>query len=128
MFFEMLAGRTPFHHRDDDSHFAVYLRVMKGRVKWPRGISSDAKALIKAMLTPDLAKRLHGADAVRKHKLFKGVEWDSVEQKQLLPPFVPDVQHVADSHYFSEVKKDDPHLKPKKGKTDDFDSSILNSF
>ena len=40
MFFEMLAGRTPFHHRDDDSHFAVYLRVMKGRVKWPRGISS----------------------------------------------------------------------------------------
>jgi len=95
--YEMLAGYPPFH---DDYHFGIYQKILLGKVEYPRHFDIQAKDMIRKLLQPDRSKRLGnlkgGAEDVRKHKWFKGLDWDSLIRRQTNPPIMPEVQHPTD--------------------------------
>lgn len=54
----------------------------------PHFISHDVKDLLVKLLEKDPSKRLgkHGAEEVKKHKWFKGINWTDVFNKKIDPP------------------------------------------
>mmetsp|Transcript_73428 Transcript_73428/g.153268 ORF Transcript_73428/g.153268 Transcript_73428/m.153268 type:complete len:348 (+) Transcript_73428:197-1240(+) len=99
--YEMLAGYPPFY---DENPFGIYQKILLGKVEYPRHFDTQAKDLIRKLLQPDRSKRLGnlkgGADDVRKHKWFKGIEWDGLLRRQSPPPIVPELRHPADTRNF----------------------------
>ena len=54
LLYEMLAGIDPFN---DDDPMAIYQKILKGKVKFPRSFDKNAKSLVKHLLVADLTKR-----------------------------------------------------------------------
>jgi len=43
-----------------------------------------------------------GADDIRKHKWFKGLDWESVLRCEVNPPILPELRHSADTRNFDQ--------------------------
>ncbi|XP_076323842.1 cAMP-dependent protein kinase catalytic subunit 3-like isoform X2 [Tachypleus tridentatus] len=101
LIYEMLVGYPPFF---DDNPFAIYEKILAGKLDWPRHIDPVAKDLIKKFLVQDRTKRLgsmkNGADDVKRHRWFKGINWDDVLNRRVKPPIIPRVNHSGDTRYF----------------------------
>lgn len=101
LMFEMLAGYPPFY---DENPFGIYQKVLAGRIDFPRHFDVKAKDLVKRLLTHDRTKRYGclkaGADDIKKHKWYKGVDWDVAHNRGLAPPFVPNVKAADDTSMF----------------------------
>lgn len=54
LLYEMIAGIDPFN---DDDPMAIYQKILKGKVVFPKGFDKDAKSLVKHLLVADLSKR-----------------------------------------------------------------------
>lgn len=102
----MLAGYPPFY---DDNPFGIYEKILSGKIEWAKHIDAIAKDIIKKLLVQDRTKRLgnmkvrlllltlqlkltisffckktqSGADDVKRHRWFKGVDWQEVVQRKL---------------------------------------------
>ena len=103
----MLAGYPPFF---DDNPFGIYEKILAGKIDWPRHMDPIAKDLVKKLLVQDRTKRLgnmkvknwisififfsgmklklndvtqNGADDVKRHRWFKGLDWDEVFYRKL---------------------------------------------
>ncbi|KAK8402567.1 hypothetical protein O3P69_000748 [Scylla paramamosain] len=104
LIYEMLAGYPPFF---DENPFAIYEKILVGRVDWPRpSLDATAKDLVKKLLTQDRTKRLgnmkNGADDVKRHRFFKNLDWEDVYEKKLKPPIVPRVSYEGDTRNFDD--------------------------
>ncbi|XP_076312013.1 cAMP-dependent protein kinase catalytic subunit 3-like isoform X2 [Tachypleus tridentatus] len=112
--YEMLAGYPPFF---DENPFAIYEKILAGKIEWPRHIDPVAKDLIKKFLVQDRTKRLgymkNGTEDVTRHRWFKGIIWEDVINKRLKPPIIPSVSHSGDTRYFDRF----PDKKWKNTKT-----------
>eukprot|EP01136_Pigoraptor_vietnamica_P001844 Opistho-1_new@29007 len=101
LIFEMLAGYPPFF---DDNPFGIYEKILAGKVQFPAHFESSAKDLVKKLLTADRTKRLgnlkSGAEDLRKHKWFKGIDWAMLQNRQVAAPVVPEVAHEGDTRNF----------------------------
>eukprot|EP00747_Dinoflagellata_sp_TGD_P182254 gnl/TRDRNA2_/TRDRNA2_36435_c0_seq1.p1 gnl/TRDRNA2_/TRDRNA2_36435_c0~~gnl/TRDRNA2_/TRDRNA2_36435_c0_seq1.p1 ORF type:complete len:365 (+),score=88.87 gnl/TRDRNA2_/TRDRNA2_36435_c0_seq1:86-1180(+) len=101
LMFEMLAGYPPFY---DENPFGIYQKVLGGRIDFPRHFDVKAKDLIKRLLTHDRAKRFgclkHGAEDLKKHKWYKGMDWDVLLNRGIPAPFVPSVKGMDDTSMF----------------------------
>jgi len=101
LLFEMLAGFPPFY---DDSPFGIYQKVLACKFDMPRHVDVKARDLIKRLLMIDKVKRLgcgkHGTEDLKKHKWFKGTDWDLVINRSHRPPFVPNLKSVEDTSMF----------------------------
>eukprot|EP00357_Protocruzia_adherens_P030009 CAMPEP_0115017188 /NCGR_PEP_ID=MMETSP0216-20121206/27948_1 /TAXON_ID=223996 /ORGANISM="Protocruzia adherens, Strain Boccale" /LENGTH=150 /DNA_ID=CAMNT_0002387917 /DNA_START=778 /DNA_END=1231 /DNA_ORIENTATION=+ len=71
---------------------------MAGVVDYPRVFHPNAKDLISKLLTADRTKRYGcmkaGAEDVKKHKWFKGVDWEIVKSRGIPPPWIPNVKKL----------------------------------
>lgn len=76
LIYEMLAGYPPFY---DETHVGTYERILAGKVRCPRHFDSAAKELVKGLLVVDRTRRLGnlkgGADDIKNHRFFKGIDW-----------------------------------------------------
>lgn len=103
LIYEMLAGFPPFF---DDNPFAIYEKILAGKIDWPRHIDPVAKDLIKKLLVQDRTKRLgnmkNGAEDVKKHRWFKATNWDELFQKRTKPPLSPKVGFEGDTRNFDD--------------------------
>lgn len=101
LIFEMLAGYPPFY---DENPFGIYQKVLAGKIDFPRHFDVRAKDLIKRLLTQDRAKRYgclkNGADDIKKHKWYKGMDWTQLYNRQVKPPFEPAVKSADDTSMF----------------------------
>jgi len=101
LLFEMLAGYPPFY---DENPFGIYNKVLQGRVDFPRHFDMKAKDLVKKLLTPDRTKRIGclkpGVDDIKKHKWYKGTDWDLLMARGVPAPFQPPVQSADDTSMF----------------------------
>lgn len=101
LIFEMLAGYPPFF---DDHPFGIYEKILQGRIAFPAHFHPDAKDLIKRLLTADRTRRLgnlkDGADDIKAHRWFKGVDWNAVENRQIRAPIIPHCAHPGDARNF----------------------------
>ncbi|XP_018329229.1 protein kinase DC2 [Agrilus planipennis] len=106
--YEMLAGYPPFY---DDNPFGIYEKILSGKIDWPKHLDPVAKDLIKKLLVQDRTKRLgnmkSGADDIKRHRWFKGIDWHEVEDRKLTPPIVPKVSHPGDSSNFDDYPEVD---------------------
>jgi protein kinase A len=96
--FEMLAGYPPFF---DDHPLGIYEKILRNEIAFPLHIDMYAKDLIRGLLTTDRTKRLgnlqRGAKDVMEHAWFQGVDWGSLERKEIGAPIVPRVVNMGKS-------------------------------
>ncbi|XP_046663921.1 RAC serine/threonine-protein kinase [Homalodisca vitripennis] len=99
--YEMMCGRLPFYNRDHDVLFTL---ILMEEVKFPRNISADAKDLLSGLLVKDPSKRLGGgpedAKDIKAHNFFRSINWTELNQKNITPPFKPQVKSDTDTRYF----------------------------
>ncbi|GLJ23605.1 hypothetical protein SUGI_0447050 [Cryptomeria japonica] len=95
LLYEMVYGETPFKGANRKQTFHNIL------VKQPQflGPWTPLRDLIQRLLIKEPRKRLgfscNGADNVKKHSFFAGLDWDSVD-KVSRPPFVPPPMSLED--------------------------------
>ncbi|KAI9352488.1 camp-dependent protein kinase [Zopfochytrium polystomum] len=101
LIFEMLAGYPPFF---DDNPFGIYEKILAGKIVFPSHFDPNAKDLIKKLLTADRSKRLgnlkSGSEDIKKHKWFRGVDWQGLLNKTVHAPIVPVCGHPGDTRNF----------------------------
>ena len=99
----MLFGHPPFY---GENPFNVYQLVLRGKLKFSAAasVSVAAKNVMKGLLTVERTQRFgSGSGGVRKlqqQPLFKGIAWDSVVKKMIVPPFVPSIKSDGDTCNF----------------------------
>jgi len=99
--YEMLAGYPPFY---DENPFGIYQKILAGKIEFPRHFDAHVKDLIKKLLTADRTKRIgnlkNGAEDIKKHKWFRGLNWAALYNKQLEPYMVPECEGPADTRQY----------------------------
>ncbi|KAK9768681.1 cytochrome c oxidase subunit 1 [Basidiobolus ranarum] len=109
LIFEMLAGYPPFF---DDSPFGIYEKILEGRLMFPSHFDPAARDLIKKLLTNDRTKRLgnlkDGPEDVKKHKWFRGIDWQIVLERKVPAPIVPMFRHPGDTANFDRYPEEVP--------------------
>jgi len=72
LIYEMNAGIDPF---TDEDPMAIYQKILKGKVKFPRNFDKNAKSIVKHLLVADLSKRYgnlkNGAADIKNHRWFQ---------------------------------------------------------
>jgi len=106
LLFEMLAGYPPFF---DDNPFGIYEKILANRIHFPKHFDANAKDLLKKLLASDRTRRLGnlkgGADDVKKHKFFKGIDWEALAEGQVKAPIQPIVKGEGDASNFETYKE-----------------------
>ncbi|KAI8367474.1 kinase-like domain-containing protein [Radiomyces spectabilis] len=101
LIFEMLAGYPPFY---DDDHLKLYEKILGGKIRWPAYFDPHAKDLLKRLLTPDLSRRFgnlkDGAEDIKRHRWFEGIDFAVVARCGMAMPFIPPVSHDGDASNF----------------------------
>ena len=113
IFFEMLVGYAPFCAQETQEvcfkilNWEKYLQVPP-EIK----LSNEANDLIKRMIS-DPNKRLgkNGADEIKAHPFFKGVDWEHIRET-MKPPFVPEIKNDYDTKYFETFEIEEPFYPP----------------
>eukprot|EP01061_Rhynchopus_euleeides_P002616 TRINITY_DN12007_c0_g1_i1.p1 TRINITY_DN12007_c0_g1~~TRINITY_DN12007_c0_g1_i1.p1 ORF type:complete len:448 (+),score=128.45 TRINITY_DN12007_c0_g1_i1:46-1389(+) len=86
--YEMLYGNRPF---DGDN---VCQEIMKCNLEFPpSSVPIDAQELIQSLLQRDVSKR-PSSEEIKNHPFFGPIDWDSLKQRDQLPPFAPDLEQV----------------------------------
>ena len=88
--FEMLTGLPPFFKNNRKELFEG---IKFENPKLARNLTYEAKLILSQLLNKDPTKRLgsKGAEEVRNHPWFTGVNWDFVIEKRYGPPFAVDL-------------------------------------
>lgn len=98
--YEFLYGIPPFH---DESPEKVFENILSGHIDWHEDyveVSPEAKDFMQRLMTLDPAKRLgaNGADEVKAHPFFAGIDWDKVTTTEAA--FIPQVTDPESTDYF----------------------------
>jgi len=111
--YEMLIGSTPFYH---DNQSEVYNQVLASRISFPSSFDPVAKDIVRRLLIPDPSARfgcLHnGAADVRRHKFFRGVNWQGLYGEEIKAPFIPPLRSEWDTSQFEEYPEEECALPP----------------
>ncbi|KAI8885670.1 kinase-like protein [Backusella circina FSU 941] len=101
LIFEMLAGYPPFY---DDDHLKLYEKILQGKIRWPTYFDANAKDLLQHLLTSDLSRRYgnlkNGANDIKNHPWFNGVDFDRVGARQIRAPYIPSIKGDGDASHF----------------------------
>lgn len=113
LLFEMLAGYPPFY---DPNPILIYEKILAGNLVFPEGIDPLSRDLISSLLTADRSRRLGnlrgGADDVKNHPWFYGVDWKALEEGRIPPPIVPFLGRPGDTSNFSKYEPARPSTMP----------------
>jgi serine/threonine protein kinase len=112
----MNAGIDPF---SDEDPMAIYQKILKGKVQFPKNFDKNAKSLVKHLLVADLSKRYgnlkNGANDVKNHRWFSDIDWNQLLAKKIKAPYKPIVKSANDTSNFQSYPDSDrlsPALKP----------------
>lgn len=105
LIFEMLASYSPFY---SDSFSRMYEKIKKGKIRFPSNVSTQSRAIISALLSTSVNKRLGvtkgGADNIKQHPWFNGFSWSRLLAKTLPAPIKPNIKNETDTSNFSRFK------------------------
>jgi serine/threonine protein kinase len=101
----MIAGIDPFA---DDDPMTIYQNILKGKLHFPKGFDSDAKSLVRHLLTSDLSKRYgnlkNGVNDIKQHRYLSTINFSNLLIKKISPPYRPKVKSAGDTSNFSTYK------------------------
>ncbi|KAJ1398932.1 Serine/threonine-protein kinase, active site [Sesbania bispinosa] len=110
--YEMLVGYPPFY---SDEPMLTCRKIVNWRthLKFPEEakLSAEAKDLISRLLC-NVEQRLgtKGADEIKAHPWFKGIEWDKLYQMKAA--FIPEVNDELDTQNFEKFEEVDNQTQP----------------
>lgn len=98
--YEFLYGIPPFHAETPEK---VFENILSGHVEWHEewiDFSDAAKDFMQRLMDTDPVTRLgaDGADEVKSHPFFEGIEWDKVTSAEAA--FIPQVTDPESTDYF----------------------------
>ncbi|KAJ7129508.1 hypothetical protein C8R44DRAFT_776963 [Mycena epipterygia] len=98
--YEFLYGLPPFHAETPEK---VFENILSGQIEWHDewvDFSPEARDFMQSLMTLDPAARLgvNGADEVKSHPFFDGIEWDKVTTTEAA--FIPQVTDPESTDYF----------------------------
>lgn len=109
LLYEMLCGMPPFRAKSKN---ALQKLIVSGKLKLPTYLSSEAQNLLKGLLQKDAKKRLgygeHGSQEVMKHPFFKGIDWKKLNERDIVSPFQPKLEHHMSVENFDKIWTDLP--------------------
>ncbi|KAG8200190.1 hypothetical protein JTE90_024973 [Oedothorax gibbosus] len=93
MLYKLLKGHSPFRqHKTKDKH-EIDRMTLTMNVELPDSFSIELKNLLEGLLQRDVDKRLgckaQGADEVKDHPFFTGIDWQLVYLQKYPPPLIP---------------------------------------
>jgi len=121
--YELLTRTPPFQERDAKRLYNLILTVP---VSYPTYLSTVAKSFCMALLEKNPLKRLGhgGAEEIKAHPFFEGIDWKLLLEKKIEVPFKPD--NITDMgldnvwpEFKSEKVKDTPIDPPMLDSLDD---------
>ncbi|XP_059164218.1 protein kinase C iota type-like isoform X3 [Physella acuta] len=141
LMYEMLAGRSPFDavgnadNPDQNTEDYLFQIILEKPIRIPRSLSVKAASLLKGFLNKAPAERLGchpqtGFSDIQSHPFFRTIDWDLLEQKQIIPPYKPHIRHERDLEHFDPAFTNEPvRLTPDDPKTiSDIDQSEFDGF
>lgn len=88
-------------------------------------ISDAAKDIIRSFCTIDRSRRLGnisgGAQRVKEHPFFQGVNWSDVFNRRRRGPIIPPIRYPGDSQCFDNYPEDD-------GRRDEYSSDMAQRY
>ncbi|KAI9743806.1 MAG: serine/threonine protein kinase, AGC [Claussenomyces sp. TS43310] len=111
LLYEFLTGYPPFWHQQP---MEIYKQILNKPITFPRPnpsssttpppVSPAARDLILQLCTVDRHKRLGnikgGAQRVKSHPFFDGVEWEDVYNRKYKGPIIPPIRFAGDTQCF----------------------------
>jgi len=100
LIFEMLSGYPPFY---DNEPVGIYKKIIAGIIEFPRFFDVKAKDLIRKLLNPEINFRLgihDDGESTKKHRWFRGVDWDEVYRREIPSPWIPVLKNEEDCSWF----------------------------
>lgn len=112
MLYEMLLGMNPFYE-DGASQLQLFKRIVKAEYLIPppqhwMALSNASIDLLARTLVPDPDQRLGclagGINDLKQHPFFgnHSMDFEKLQEKQVQPPWVPDVENSLDGANFEE--------------------------
>jgi serine/threonine protein kinase len=99
--FEMLAGLPPFYNENKNK---MYRAIMNEEIRFPDGMSAEARDLIARLLDRNPKQRIGGGDGdcreIQRHPFFAALDWNAVMNKQITPEWVPQLAAETDVSNF----------------------------
>ena len=118
LLFEMLVGQNPFHRiiNDPDQENEEYLfqKIIEDTpIRLPRFLRMPAISILKGFLNKNPIERLgsppeSGFSDIMSQKFFKNIDWEMLEQKQVNPPYKPNLKSDRDWNNFPSEYTDEP--------------------
>ncbi|KAG1472738.1 hypothetical protein G6F56_001358 [Rhizopus delemar] len=101
LLYEMLTGLPPFY---DENTNEMYRKILQDELRFPDDVSSDARGLLRGLLTRDPNERLgnKGSEEIKNHPFFASIDWRKLNQKKLQPPYKPSVESAYDTQNFDD--------------------------
>lgn len=103
LIYEMLVGETPFVDVNENK---MYQMICRGQVKYPSCVDAITKSLLEGFFQVDQSKRLGctaaGAEEIKAHPWFQGIDWNKVYNHRYQPPLMPVVEDEGDSANFAD--------------------------
>lgn len=98
--YEFLYGIPPFHAETPEK---VFENIVSGVIEWHEDwvdFSEEARDFMERLMTVEPTRRLgaNGADEVKAHPFFNGIEWDKVTSTEAA--FIPQVTDPESTDYF----------------------------
>ena len=112
IFFEMLIGYAPFCSKHTNEVCQKVLNWKKYlKIPSKRKVSKEAEDLIfKLINNPKDRLGIRGADEIKEHPFFKGVNWDNIRDSKA--PFIPKLKNDYDTVYFEKIEAIEPFYPP----------------
>uniref|UniRef100_A0A8C4EH50 Protein kinase C n=1 Tax=Dicentrarchus labrax TaxID=13489 RepID=A0A8C4EH50_DICLA len=108
LLYEMLIGQSPFHGRDEEE---LFQSIRTDNPVYPRWLTKDAKDILVKLFVREPEERLGTKGNIRQHSFFSSTDWDSLEQRQVAPPFRPTLTSPSDcSNFDKEFINEKPRL------------------
>ncbi|XP_043828001.1 LOW QUALITY PROTEIN: ribosomal protein S6 kinase alpha-4 [Dromiciops gliroides] len=107
LLFELLTGASPFTLEGErNTQAEVSRRILKCTPPFPSRIGPVAQDLLKRLLEKDPKKRLgsgpQGAQEVKDHPFFQGLDWAALAARKVPAPFRPQIRSELDVGNFAE--------------------------
>jgi len=104
MIYEFLTGIPPFNAETPED---IFDRILRQDLIWPEDMDPEARSIISQLLNPDASKRLghNGADEVKAHPFFAGINWDTLLQENREDIFVPQLDNPEDTSYHEDHRQ-----------------------
>jgi serine/threonine protein kinase len=101
LLYEFLVGESPFA---DENETVMYQRICRGEVDYPLGVDPLTKDLLGGLLRVDPSSRLGctaiGAEEIKAHAWFRGIDWAKAYAHRYQPPLLPMTEGPGDASNF----------------------------